>query len=337
MTMRKSLFVLLSLTLILSAVALLTTASSYKAALMVTGEVGGNPIYELMVSGAKDAAEAKDFELKIVEGGYNPANWKPNLINLAATGQYDLIITFTQGMTKAVPEVARQFPNQNLALIDGVVEDPPPNVFSLGFKNEEMTYLAGYFAGLVTQSNLKRANDGLKIGLLAGDTYPAMTEKMKPAYKAGAQKVNSNIKMIFSSAGTWNDPNKGRLLAKSQFRQGVDIILTIAGGTGVGAIEAAKNLEGYTIGVDSNTIDLAPNTILACTLKHADKAIKDVLMRDFEGKLPYGTSERWGVQKGVISFTFEDPTYIENVPEDIRVKVKQVYNQLAEGEIQPLK
>ncbi len=309
----------------------------YSVALMITGEVGGNPIYEMMVKGAEAAASETGLQLKVVEGGYNPAKWEPNLVSLAATGKYDLIVTFTEGMPKSVERVAKIFPKQKFVLLDGIVYHRLPNVYSLGFKDEEMCYLAGYFAGLVTKSNMPYANRDLKIGLLAGDIYPAMTDRMRPAYENGARAVDPNIKVVFSSAGTWADPNKGKELAQAQFEQGVDILFVIAGGTGVGAIRKATEMHKYIVGVDSDIISLAPGTILACALKHADLAIKNVLLRAYHGKLPFGTWERWGIREGVIDFTFNDPYYIKYVPENIRKQMITVFSALKEGKIAPLK
>src|SRR6056297_3577293 len=119
---------------------------------MITGEIGGNPIYEMMAKGAKEAAEEGDFNLKIVEGGYNPAKWEPTLISLAATGQYDVVVTFTEGMPKSVEKAAKMFQDQKFILIDGIAREMD-NVFSLGFNDEEMAYLSGAFAALVTTSD----------------------------------------------------------------------------------------------------------------------------------------------------------------------------------------
>ena len=309
---------------------------AYSVALMIPGEVGGNPIYEMMVSGAKAAASETGMQVKVVEGGYNPAAWEPNLLSLAGTGKYDLIVTFTVSMPSSVEKLANMFPKQKFALLDGVVYDTLPNVYSLGFKDEEMAYLAGYFAGLVTTSKMPYANSDLKIGLLAGDIYPAMMDQMKPAYENAAKAVDPNIKVVFSSAATWADPNKGKELAQAQFNQGVDIIFTIAGGTGVGAVQIAKQMHKYTIGVDSNTIDFAPGTTLACALKHADLAIKNVLVRAYNGKLAFGTWERWGIKEGGIGFTLNDPDYIKFVPETIRENMLTVFNDLKDGKINPL-
>ncbi|HNY81770.1 MAG TPA: BMP family ABC transporter substrate-binding protein [Thermotogota bacterium] len=318
-------------------VALISIVScfSFSVALMVTGEIGGNPIYEMMVSGAESASAELGFELKTVEGGYNSAKWESNLIALAATGKYDLIVTFTEGMPKSVEKAADMFPRQKFALIDGIAAIKP-NVYSLGFKDEEMCYLAGYFAGLITLSDLPGANPNLTVGLIGGDTYPAMTDRMKPAFTKGARAVHPDIDVLFSVVGSWSDPKKGKDLAQAQYAQGADIILTIAGGSGVGAIQEALRLNKYIIGVDSNTIPLAPGTILACALKRADLAMNDVMRRAFSSALPYGATERHGIAEGVIGFTFDDPTYLETIPEPIRKQMLEVFDALKNGVIDPL-
>ncbi|HOJ88063.1 MAG TPA: BMP family ABC transporter substrate-binding protein [Pseudothermotoga sp.] len=320
--------------LVLMIVVLSAVVNAYSVALLITGEVGGNAIYEMMVQGAVRASKDFGFDVKVIEGGYNSSKWEPLLISLASTKSYDLIVTFTEGMPKSVEKAAKMFPQQKFALIDGIAPNLA-NVYSLGFKDEEMAYLAGYFAGLITKSNLPGANSELKIGMIAGDIYPAMTEKMKPAYEKGAKSADEKTEIFFSVAGSWADPNKGYELAQLQFSQGVDVIFLVAGGTGIGAIKKAKELGRYVIGVDSNVIYLAPDVILACVLKRADMAIYEVLKKAYLGKLPLGHSERWGIREGAIGFTFDDPSYLQNVPEQIREKMIDLFEKVERGEITP--
>jgi len=308
---------------------------SFSCALMVTGEIGGNPIYEMMTKGAREAAKEGDFNLKIVEGGYNPAKWEPTLISLAATGQYDAVVTFTEGMPESVEKAADMLPNQNFILIDGISEKRE-NIFSLGFHDEQMAYLAGAFAALITQGQLEHANDMKKIALIAGDVYPAMTERMKPAYEKGARDIDKETEVLFTVAGSWSDPTKGRDIAAALFSQGVDIIYSIAGGTSVGVINEAKKQGKYCIGVDSNIIAFAPDTILACTLKHADMTIKQVLLKASVGTLEYGKSDRWGIEEGAIGFTFDDPNYNQNVPLSIRKRMHEIFEEIKNGAIKIL-
>jgi len=308
---------------------------AFKVALMITGEVGGNPIYEMMVDGAKRSGQINGYEVKVVEGGYNAAKWEQTLIGLVATMQYDVVVTFTEGMPQSVAKAAEMFPSQKLILVDGLAPETA-NVFSLGFKDEEMSYLAGYFASLVTLSEMSNANEQKKVALVAGDIYPAMTNKMKPAFEKGVSDCREGVETFFSVAGSWSDPGKGKDIAAALFSQGVDVVYGIAGGTSAGIIQEAASQNRYFTGVDSNIIHLNPEVILACTLKKADDAIERILTMAFKGELAYGTTQRWGINEGVIDFTFDDPNYLSAIPLTIQEKMLEIYEKLKNGEISPL-
>lgn len=308
---------------------------AYSVVLLITGEVAGNAIYEMAVSGAKRAAQDFGFEVKVVEGGYNPARWATLLTSLAASRSYDLIVTFTEGMPKNVETTARAFPNQKIVLVDAIAPILP-NVYSVAFKDEEMAYLAGYFAALVTKSDMPNANEDLKVGMIAGDVYPAMMNKIKPAYEKGVKDVDPNARVIFSVVGSWADPSKGAELAQVQYEQGVDVIFLVAGGSGMGAVRKAREMRKYVIGVDSNYIERDPEVILACALKHIDRAIYEILAKAVKNQLKFGTSEVWGIKEGMIGFTFDDPNYLKNVPKEINLQMLRVYEKLKEGLIAPL-
>src|SRR6056297_2176118 len=225
------------ITLLLGLILLIAcSAYAFNVALMVTGEVGGNPIYEMMVAGAKRSGEMNGYTVKVVEGGYNASKWEQTLISLVATMQYDVVVTFTEGMPQSVERAAKMFPTQKLILVDGIAPEMN-NVFSLGFKDEEMSYLAGYFAGMVTGSEMDNANEQKKVALVAGDTYPAMTNKMKPAFEKGCSDSYEQTETLFTVAGSWSDPGKGKDIAAALFSQGVDVIYGIAGGTSAGIIQ----------------------------------------------------------------------------------------------------
>lgn len=319
--MKRTLLLLVVLTAIAIAFA------KYNVGILIPGEIGGNPIYELVAAGA-EKAEGTEISVKLVEGGYNPGKWEPLLRSMAASRKYDLLITLTEGMPDPVKRVAAEFPEQKIVLVDGILNEEIENVYSIGFRDEEMAFLAGIFAGLVTRSELAGSNPEHVVGLIAGDTYPAMTEKMKPAYEKGVKLVTPDAQVVFSVAGSWADPTKGKELAAEQYDKGVDIILSIAGGTGIGIIDEASTRGTYVIGVDSNIIPFKPGTILACALKHIDRVIYDIIVDASRGQLIYGKNIRVGVSEGVIGFTFEDENYKKYVPEWIREIVKAYYTLL---------
>lgn len=306
--------------------------SQFNVGLMIPGEIGGNPIYELVEKGVLEINESGNTFVKIVEGGYNPAKWESLLRSMVVTGKYDLIVTFTEGLPDAITRIAKAFPKQKMVLIDGALTQELPNVYSVAFKDEEMTFLAGIIAGLVTISpDLPGSNSELVVGLIAGDTYPAMKNRMLPGFEKGIKLVAPDSRVIFSIVGSWSDPSKGRELAARQFEESADIILEIAGGSGIGVIEEARNRGKYVLNVDSNLIAYAPGTILASALKHIDTTVKDTITKAASGNLEYGKNVRIGIHEGAIDLTFSDPDYLNYLPESIREIVHAYYVLLKYG------
>jgi len=315
--------------------------ASSSTVLMIPGTIGDNPLFQEDIKGAKEAAKITGLdEPKVVEGGDDYNSYEKKLISLAATNQYDIIVTFTDVMAGSIVRVASMFPKQKLILLYGNInlatQEVPPNVFSVKFKDEDKGYLAGYFAGLITKSSLPNANKELKVGIIMPDIYPAWTDILQPAYERGAKAVDPNIEVVLSVLGSWVDPNKGAQAARMQFEVGVDTILLLTGSACLGAVDEAKVQGKYIIGVNTNKIYLAPDTILGCVLIENRKEIKDVLLRAYRNELPFGTEEVVGAKEGLVSFTFYDPDYKSRVPEKIQVTMLDCYNRLKNGEINPL-
>ncbi|MCX6750953.1 MAG: BMP family ABC transporter substrate-binding protein [Candidatus Pacearchaeota archaeon] len=309
--------------------------------LMIPGTIGDNPLFQEDIKGAKEAVGIMGFdEPKVVEGGDDYASYEKKIISLAATNQYDFIVTFTDFMAESVVKVSDMFPQQKFILLYGDItlanQNIPSNVFSVKFKNEDQGYLAGYFAGLITKSSLPGANKELKIGVIEPDIYPGWENVLIPAYKQGAKDVDPNIEVVKSVLGSYVDSAKGGQAARMQFTQGVDITYLLTGSACLGAVDEAKTQGKYVIGSNTNFINLNPDVILGCVLVNNRIAIKNVLLRAYKNELPFGTQEVVGAKEGIISFTFDDPNYKKIVPSEVQVAMLECYSRLKSGQINPL-
>jgi basic membrane protein A len=125
-------------------------------------------------------------------------------------------------------------------------------------------------------------------------------------YIQGAHDVDPDVKVLTAYSNDFGDPTKGQQLAQSMFDQGADIVYAVAGGTGAGVIQAAKDANHYAIGVDANQDGVAPGFVLTSMLKKTDVAMETVLAAYAKGKFPGGTTINLGLaEDGVGLSDFE--------------------------------
>ncbi|WP_435870054.1 BMP family lipoprotein [Eleftheria terrae] len=192
------------------------------------------------------------------------------------------IIAIGFAHTSVLEKVAKQFPKQQFALIDSVVE--APNVQSVVFKDQEGTFLAGMLAAMASKSG--------KVGFIGGMDVP-LIRRFQCGYEHGIKYANPKAELLANMTGTtpaaWNDPTRGGELAKAQFSRGVDVIFAAAGATGLGVYQTAKDQGKLAIGVDSNQNHLQPGTMLTSMVKRVDNAVYTIAMAAKNGQWKPGT------------------------------------------------
>ena len=109
---------------------------------------------------------------------------------------------------------------QKIQLLDGDIigiARSSLNVYSCRFKNEDLGYLGGCFAGLLTKSDLPYTNEDLKVGLIFTDIYPAWTNYIQPAFENGAKSIDPQIEVVFSVVELGESSERGRSCQGSVF------------------------------------------------------------------------------------------------------------------------
>src|SRR5438552_5377015 len=221
---------------------------------------------------------ARDFPivLRDVEPG-DPTSIEPAMRAFAERG-YDLIIGVGFSQTPIIEAVAKDYPNMSFAIVDGVSQ--LPNVASLIFKEHEGSYLVGMIAAMTSKSGT--------LGFLGGMDIP-LIHKFEVGYEEGAHSINPNIRVIPNYIGVtdaaWNDPVKGKELARTQIEKGADIIFAAAGNSGLGAFDAVeqygKDAQGrahcFVIGVDSDQNWVKPGYVLTSMVKRVDNAVYQII------------------------------------------------------------
>ncbi len=305
---------------------------AFDVAVFFPGRLGGNPIEPPITAGVERVRAAfPNVTVRVLEGGA-ASEWESGAMALAASGRYDLIVTFTEGMPQIVQAVSQYFPDQKWAVLDAAAPDQP-NAYSLVYSDEALGFLGGAVAGLLAATDGLSRNPGAPtVGLLAGTPYPAMDTKIHPGFAAGAKYVTDDVVVLYAVVGDWNDPNRARDLALGMYGRGATAILAVTGGGDSGVYRAASETGGYAVGVNTNQNDDVPGVILASVLKRLDNSIYSVVERALVGELPYGTVESAGVEEGAISLA-DDEYYERYVPEAVRGRLAEIEGGMASGAI----
>jgi basic membrane protein A and related proteins len=303
--------------------------------LLIPGRLGDKSFFDSANRGMSLIKEQLGVKTKVVEIGTDSTKWEPSLLD-AVEGPYDIIISGNT-MTELMNATAVKYPNKRFINFDTSIEATPKNVYSMFYSTNDVGFLAGATAALVTGSKMTLANPDKKIGFLGGMDIPGINDFLV-GYIEGARYVDKRMKVFVSYAGSFTDPAKGKELSLVQYNSGVDISYNVAGGTGLGLIDAAKDKNRYAIGVDSDQAALFSDTdpvkaqhILTSTVKNIDQAILRAVKLHIAGTLPYGSHEVLGVKAGGVGLARN--AYYLTIPADIRAKLDKITADISSGAI----
>jgi basic membrane protein A len=253
--------------------------------------------------GVKKAAKDFPIVMRNVEPG-DPTSIEPAMRAFAERG-YDLVIGVGFAQTPIMEQVAKDYPRIDFAIIDGVSQ--LPNVASLIFKEHEGAYLVGIIAARTSRTGT--------IGFLGGMDIP-LIHKFEIGYEEGARSVSPKIRIIPNYIGVtdsaWNDPVKGKELARTQIEKGADVIFTAAGNSGLGAFDAVEQYgkkngraERFVIGVDSNQNWVKPGYVLTSMVKRVDNAVYQIVQDRVSGKFQGGVHV-YGLENDGVGYSLDD-------------------------------
>ncbi|MHB9292710.1 ABC transporter riboflavin-binding protein RfuA [Hollandina sp. SP2] len=307
-------------------------------AVFIPGVMSGSPIYEMLAEGVKQAAAEygnaqRSVTIRVIEGGFNQAEWEGRITALAASETYDLIVSSNPSLPAIAASVSAKFPKQRFLLLDGALAGNP-QIYTLRYNQREQAYMAGHIAALVAGETGDEGSPAIKIGLVAGQEYPAMNEVILPAYREGAQQVDPDCTVDFRVVGNWFDAGKGAELAADMIRGGVKVILSIAGGANEGVVQAAFEAGAKVVWFDTNGYGVRPGTVVGSSVVYQDKAAYEQTIRFLEGTLPFGKAELLGVAEGYVDFIEADPDYQASVSAPVREKQRLLIEQIRSGVLQ---
>jgi basic membrane protein A len=249
------------------------------------------------------------------------ADYEVNLETLVDE-ENDLVWGIGFMMAEALKTSAENFPEQKFAIIDNSYgEETPENIVGVTFKEHEPSFLVGYIAGKMTETN--------KVGFIGGiDFY--LINKFEYGFLAGVKAANPDCEVYRQYANSFTDAAAGKSIAEQFYNEGADIIYHAAGATGNGMIEAAKEKGKWAIGVDRDQNDLAPDNVLTSAMKRVDNAIYNVVKDLNEGNWAGGTTVSYGLAEGGVDIA---PSSDKHVPAEVLAEVEELKAKIIAGEV----
>jgi basic membrane protein A len=257
----------------------------------------------------------------------------PNLQTAAQDG-YNLVFGTGFFMGDPLDKVAPKFSNTKFAGIDVSYADlpsKPSNVRGLIFKEQEAGYLVGYIAGLV----LKQQPGPDVASAIGANTVPAIVRYIG-GYKAGVKKADPKATVLtgYANDPTFSDQSKCRETATNQIGRKTQIIFAVAGGCGLGALNAAKEKGLWGIGVDVDQGYLG-KFMLTSALKDVANAVF-LTSKEFKANpsgFKGGFNKTFTVKNGGIGYG-KISTKLKNRAAIIK-KVEKIKKLIAAGKIVP--
>ena len=248
----------------------------------------------------------------------------------------DVVITvgFTSGDATLI--AAEENPDVYFIGVDHFVEDGPANYAGVQARDDQAGFLAGYLAGLVTESNVVA-------GVYGPDDPPI--KRFRNGYEQGvalaAQERTIEIERLGIYLDSYETPEIGAEAAQTFIDEGADVIFGAAGRSGNSAIRHGAAQGVYVIGLYQDEYFTTfqggkaegADQLITSALKRVDNGIitlLNALVNGDEQNFPGGSNYILTVENN--GLTFANP-HDADIPDEIYDQVAEIEQALARGEL----
>jgi basic membrane protein A len=316
-----------------------STAAAYNACMVTdTGGIDDRSFNASAWAGMQAAQKAQpNVKAKYVSSTAE-SDYEPNLRQFT-TQKCNFILAVGGLMADATKKVATENPKSQFGIVDS--GSPAPNVFPMQFATDEAAFLAGYLAAGYSKSAKVATWGGLKIppvtvfmdGFVDGVAY-YNKQKNKNVQVLGWDKAKQNG----TFAESFTDQNKGKTITNTFVAQGADVVMPVAGGTGLGAGDVAKASGGKVavIWVDQDGCNSAAqycDVFLTTVVKNIKDAVEKAVETGAKGQPLAASPGYLGTlaNNGVSLAPFHN--FDSKIDSGLKSEVDQIKQQIVAGSI----
>ena len=296
-------------------------APDLTVALVVAGTFGDRSFYDSSKAGC-DKLAAEGMEIKTIE--CKNENHTQQIYNAADAAD---VIVLVGWEFYDVETVAAEYADKRFIWIDNATSAAVPNVLNITYAQNEGSFLAGYIAAKLTESNV--------VGAMGGQDQDTINDFIV-GYKQGALYANPDVKVEVIYSNDYDDPAIGKECALTLNEKGADVVFQIASKCGDGVFEAAKEKGFYAIGVDSDQKYIDPEVIVCSMCKEVGASIYDAV-KQYVAKGDdcglWGTTWVADMATGYVGIGYGDEGSVQQVPDAVKAEVEELSKKIVSGEI----
>ena len=264
------------------------------------------------------------------------ADRTPNLQRAAQDG-YQLVIAngvlFSFGPLNTVAPAFKSTKFLGTDVDINSVEGKPSNVRGVQFREQEAGCLVGNIAAL----EAKRLAGPDIISAVGANKVTAIV-RFFAGYQFCAKRANPRVKVItqYANDPTFNDQAKCKATALSQIARGSKVVFQVAGGCGLGAIDAAKQKKVWAIGVDADQYFFGPHVLTSAT-KRVDVAVERAVLEFQKNPAAFktGLNTNYTAKNGGVGYGRLSKALPKKVAAQYTVSSQALLKLMASGKVKP--
>lgn len=247
---------------------------------------------------------------------------------LLASQRHELIVLSGGQNNEDLKQIAENNPQSQYLGVDLVIsgDELPQNIANIVFRSDEPSFVAGYVAGMMTQTG--------SVGILLGVEDSPILENFASAFQKGLNSAESErnleIALVRKYVGSYNDSIMGYKLTEEMYlKENCDIAFMVAGSSGNGGILAAQDYDRYVIGVDQDQNYLAPDNVIFSVVKKIDSVLKSKII-EYSAGVTYGGTE---ISAGYAEDSVGVVHFLNCVPESVQQRAKDFEYDIKTGRL----
>lgn len=317
------------------------TDQPFKLVYLVNGSLGDKGFYDNAAEGFYRLRDELGYEIKIIEMGRDESSYESYYLD-ESEKDWDLIVSGTWSVKDLAEEIAIAYPSQNYLFFDGEVDFDvvtTGNMLGVTYQSNETAFMAGALGALMLKSGDEKIDPSKNIlGFVGSMDVPNINDFLV-GYIEGIQYIDPEIKLLTSYVGSFDDVPKALEMTTQIYNQGAQIVYAPASQSILGAVQASDDKDKYFIACDNDIWSMleeddpeSVRNILSSSMKNIGDSIFNAVSGLQEGTYNMGENHSLGIKQGAVGLAVND-NYLKLVPEDIRARLDEIADEIANGTI----